>query len=159
MDGYLKIKTKLDNKDIDKGIAELENKIKRLQEENSKSSTEETSLQKEIDNYEQLKQKADMYKNKIQELKNEKDKMFKANPELAVSVDTPEFANIKAQIVEMQNKYSEATKEIDKQAPKIDKIYTKLNKVKSKQTENNTKIEQYKQKIEQIKKPKNQVLD
>ena len=43
MDGYLKIKTKIDNKDVDKGITELENKIKKLQEDNSKSSTEQNS--------------------------------------------------------------------------------------------------------------------
>ncbi len=149
-DGYLKIKTKLDNKDIDKGVAELENKIKKLQEDNKKSSTEQSSLQKEIDNYEKLKQEADAYKNKIKELKTEKEAMFKANSNLAVTTDTPEYAGIKAQIIDMQQKYAQATAEIDKQAPKIEKVYTKLNKVKAKQTENNTKIGQFKQKIEQI---------
>ena len=46
MDGYLKNKTKIDNKDVDKGIVELENKIKKLQEDNSKASTEQSSLQR-----------------------------------------------------------------------------------------------------------------
>lgn len=149
-DGYLKIKTKLDNKDIDKGISELENKIKKLQEDNEKSSTEQSSLQKEIDNYEQLQRKADEYKNKIKELKAEKEAMFKANTNLAVTADTPEYARIKAQIIDMQQKYAQSTAEIDKQAPKIEKIYSKLNKVKSKQNENNAKINIFKQKIEQI---------
>lgn len=150
MDGYLKIKTKIDNKDVDKGITELENKIKKLQEDNSRSSQEQTSLQKEIDKYEQMCQEADKYKQKIKELELEKERIFKQNPNLAVSVDTPEYANIKAQIAEIQTKYAQATNEIDKQAPKIDKVYSKLSQVKAKQEENNQKISEYKQKIEQI---------
>lgn len=149
-DGYLKIKTKLDNSGVDKDINELENKIKKLQEDNQKSSTEQSSLQKEIDHFEELQKKADAYKNKIKELKAEKEAMFKENPNLAVTADTPEYAGIKAQITDMQQKYAQATAEIDKQAPKIEKVYAKLNKVKAKQTENNTKIGQFKQKIEQI---------
>lgn len=151
LDGYLKIKTKIDNKDVDKGITELENKIKKLQEDNSKSSTEQNSLQKELDNYQELQASADRYKQKIKELNKEKDIMFKNNPALAVSVDTPEYANIKSQILDMQQKYSQATAEIDKQAPKIEKVCAKLDKVKSKQTENNVKIQQFKDKIESIK--------
>ena len=150
MDGYLKIKTKLDNKDVDKGITELENKIKKLQEDNSKSSLEQSSLQREIDSYEQLQQEADKYKNKIKELKVEKDTIFKANPALAFQGNMPEYESIKIQIDQMKQKYSQATAEIDKQSPKIEKVRAKLDKVKSKQTENNLKIEQFKQKIEQI---------
>lgn len=150
MDGYLKIKTKLDNKDIDKDITELENKIKKIQTDNSNLSTEERELQKEINNYEQLQQEADKYRNRIKELKAEKEAMFRANPSLAVTVDTPEYANVKAQITDMQQRYSKLTNEIDKQAPKIEKVYTKLDKVKAKQTENNVKMEQFKQKIDKI---------
>ncbi|MCI9247498.1 MAG: hypothetical protein HFJ30_10485 [Clostridia bacterium] len=150
VNGYLKIKTKLDNSGIDKDKAELENKIKKLQTDNSNASQEQRNLQKEISNYEQLQQKADEYKNKIKELKAEKEAMFRANPSLAVTVDTPEYANVKAQIADMQQKYSQATNEIDKQAPKIEKIYAKLDKVKARQAENNTKISEFKQKIEQI---------
>lgn len=150
MDGYLKIKTKIDNKDVDKGITELENKIKKLQEDNSRSSQEQTSLQKEIDKYEQMCQEADKYKQKIKELELEKEKILKQNPTLAVSVDTPQYANIKTQIAEIQTKYAQATNEIDKQAPKIDRVYSKLSQVKAKQEENNQKISEYKQKIEQI---------
>ncbi len=150
MDGYLKIKTRLDNKDVDKGITELENKIKKLQEDNSKSSVEQSSLQREINSYEQLQQEADKYRNKIKELKAEKDTIFKSNPALAFQGNMPEYENIKIQIDQMKQKYVQATAEIDKQAPKIEKIRTKLDKVKSKQIENNLKIEQFKQKIEQI---------
>lgn len=150
MDGYLKIKTKIDNKDVDKGIVELEEKIKKLQDDNSKSSKEQTSLEKEINQYEELHQKAEQYKNKIKELKNEKEAMLKSNPALAVQMDTPELALLNSQIEETKQKYSQATKEIDKQASKIEKVYFKLEKVKSKQTENNAKISQFKQKIESI---------
>lgn len=150
VDGYLKIKTKLDNKGIDKDVVELENKIKKLETDNSKTSTEQRGLQEEINQYEQLHQKAEQYKNKIKELKSEKEAVFKANPQIAVAGDTAEYANIKTQIEEMKQKYAETTKEIDKQAPKMEKVYTKLDKVKAKQTENNAKITQYKQKIDQI---------
>lgn len=151
IDGYLKIKTKLDNKDIDKDIAELENKIKKLQEDNSKSSTEQNLLQKELDNYQELQANADKYRQKIKELNEEKNLMFKNNPALAVSVDTPEYANINSQISDMKLKYSQTAIEIDKQAPKIEKVYAKLDKVKAKQTENNAKIQQFKDKINAIK--------
>ena len=150
MDGYLKIKTKLDNKDVDKGIVELENKIKKLQEDNSKASTEQSSLQREIDSYEQLQQKADAYKSKLRQLQTEKDTIFKSNPTLAFQGNMPEYESIKTKICEIQQKYVQATNEIDKQYPKIEKVRAKLDKVKSKQTENNLKIEQFKQKIDQI---------
>lgn len=151
MNGYLKIKTKIDNKEIDKGITEIENKIKKLQIDNENSRNEENLLQKEIDNYKKLQSNADNYKQKIKELNTQKELIFKNNPDLAVSVDTTEYAKINSQISEMQNKYARATSEIDKQSPKIDKITIKLNKIKAKQTENNMKISEFKQKIEQIK--------
>lgn len=150
MDGYLKIKTKLDNSDVDKGITELEDKIKKLETDNSNLSTEQKGLEEEINKYEKLQQKTDSYKQKIKELNMEKENMYKSNPTLSVAVDTPEYTNIKEQIIQMQQKYAQATKEIDKQSPKIEKVYTKLDKITTKQTENNNKIEQFKQKIQQI---------
>lgn len=150
LDGYLKIKTKLDNSDVDKGITELENKIKKLETDNSDLSTEQKGLQEELNEYEKLQQEADSYKQKIKELNTQKEDMFKSNPSLAVSKDTSEYANIKEQITQMQQKYMQANNEIDKQAPKIEIVRSKLDKVKTKQTENNIKIQQFKQKIEQI---------
>lgn len=150
LDGYLKIKTKLDNSGIDKDVQTLENKIKKMQTDNEKASTEQSSLQREIDNYEELHQKAEQYRHKIKELKAEKEAMQANNPGLSVSVDTPEFASLKAQITSLEQQYAKATAEIDKQAPKIEKVYSKLDKVKSKQTENNAKISEFKQKIDQI---------
>lgn len=46
MDGYLKIKTKIDNNEVDKGISELENKIKKLQTDNSNKSQETDIIKK-----------------------------------------------------------------------------------------------------------------
>lgn len=149
-DGYLKIKTKLDNNGIDKDVAELENKINKLETKNAEYSQEQSSLENEINNYEKLKQKAKEYKQKLTELKVEKEAMRKANPTLAVS-DTPEYANIKQQIAEIKQQYVQVNAEIDKQSPKIDKVADKLEKVKAKQAENNTKITQFKDKIEAIK--------
>ena len=149
MDGYLKIKTKIDNKDIDKDITALENKIKKLQINNAQSSQEQDTLTKEIQQYEELTQKADAYRNQIKLLEKEKESMIKSNPNLVVS-STPELNNINIELETIKQKYSSTTEEIDKQASKVEKLHTKLEKIKSKQTENNAKISDYKQTIEQI---------
>lgn len=150
-DGYLKIKTKLDNSGIDKDVSELENKINKLETKNAEYSQEQSSLEKEIDDYDKLKQKANEYKQKLTNLKEEKKAMFKANPSLAVTADTTEYANIKAQIGDTQVQYNKALIELEKQAPAVDKVATKLEKVKAKQADNNTKITQFKNKIDAIK--------
>lgn len=151
MDGYLKIKTKIDNKYVDKGITELENKIKKLQTDNSNKSQEQSNLQKEIDNYTILQQKADEYKQKIESLNREKQNMFSGNLSGKLSSEQlPEYQKISSELSNIRAKYAQATSEIDKQAPKIDKVYTKLSQLKAKQEENNVKISEYKQKIEQI---------
>lgn len=148
-DGYLKIKTKLDNSDVDKDIKTLEDKIKKLEIDNMNKSNEQRELQEEIDSYNKLTQKADEYNQKIKELNQEKKNMVAENPNLSVST-SPELERLNSQIELMKQKYTEATNEIDKQAPKIDKIYSKLAKVKSKQEENNLKIAEFKAKIDQI---------
>ena len=151
MDGYLKIKTKLDNSGIDKDISELENKINKLETKNAEYSQEQSVLEKELNDYDNLKQKASEYKQKLTELKTEKEAMRKANPALAVTADTPEYANINTQIGDMQMQYNKALIELEKQAPAVDKIATKLEKVKAKQADNNSKITQFKNKIDAIK--------
>lgn len=150
-DGYLKIKTKLDNSGIDKDITELENKINKLETKNAEYSQEQSVLEKELNDYDNLKQKAGEYKQKLTELKTEKEAMRKANPALAVTADTPEYANINTQIGDLQTHYNKALIELEKQAPAVDKIATKLEKVKAKQADNNSKITQFKNKIDAIK--------
>ena len=150
-EGYLKIKTKLDNSGIDKDISELENKINKLETKNAEYSQQQSALEKELNDYDNLKQKANEYKQKLTELKTEKEAMRKANPALAVTADTPEYANIKTQIGDMQMQYNKALIELEKQAPAVDKVATKLEKVKAKQADNNTKITQFKNKIDAIK--------
>lgn len=151
-DGSLRISTKIDNSKIDRDIMELENKIKKLQRNNAKNSLEQESIQDEINKYDELCLKADEYHHKIKQLNIEKEAIFKANPELAVSVDNPQYANIKNQIAEIKQKYEETTQEIDKQAPKIEKIRLKLQDVKAKQTENNTKIAEYNRQLQESQK-------
>lgn len=150
-DGSLRIKTRLDNSGLDKDTQVLENKIKKLQTEISQNTMEQKGLEEEIQKFERLTQEAEEYKNKIKELKAEKQAIFKANPSLAVTPDTPEYVSVKTQIAEMQQKYSQTTKEIDKQASKIDSVHIKLSKVKAKQEENNNKMREYKQKIEEAR--------
>lgn len=150
-DGYLKIKTKLDNSGIDKDISELENKINKLETKNAEYSQQQSALEKELNDYDNLKQKANEYKQKLTELKTEKEAMRKANPALAVTADTPEYANVKTQIGDMQMQYNKALIELEKQAPAVDKVATKLERVKAKQADNNTKITQFKNKIDAIK--------
>lgn len=151
VNGYLKIKTKIDNKEIDKGIVELENKIKKLQEENATKSKKESSLQEEVNEYERLCNEADKYRNKIKELEQYKNN-FKSQfngyiPDSQMGI----YSEINARLSVTKQKYAEITTEIDKQAPKIEKVYENLNKIKLKQDENNEKISQFKSKIESIK--------
>ena len=153
-DGYLKIRTKLDNKGIDKDVAELENKIKKIQEDNLSSEIEKNSLQQEIDNYEKLCYEADEYKQKIKEISQEQKKL---KGQLTGQIQGYEagttevnYSNVQTNLAQLRQKYKELSTEIDKQAPKIDKVYTKLDKINTKQTENNVKMTEFKQKIEQI---------
>lgn len=151
-DGSLRISTKIDNSKIDKDIVELENKIKKLQRNNSKKSLEQNNLENEINKYNELCVKAEEYSQKIKELNLQKKAIFKSNPELAVSVDTPEYASVKNQIAEMKRRYEETTQEIDKQAPKIEKVRLKLQDVKEQQVENNNKISEYNRRLQESQK-------
>lgn len=151
-DGSLRISTKIDNSKIDKQILELQNKIKKLQINNEKNDLEKSGLQEEINKYNDLLLKADEYKNIVKELKNEKSNMLKENPSLAVAVDTPEYANIKRQITEIQEKYRQATEEIDKQSPKIEKTKIKLQEVEQQQIENNSKLAEYNKQLQDSQK-------
>lgn len=148
MDGYLKIKTKIDNKDVDKGITELENKIKKAQTDNLGLDKEATGLQEEINQYEKLCNEADKYKEKIKQLEGERKNLTVGGLK---STNVPKYNSITTEIDLMKQKYEQSTSEIDKQASKVDKVYAKLNKIKAKQTENNIKIQEFKDKIESIK--------
>lgn len=149
MDGYLKIKTKIDNKEVDKQIKELEDKIKKLQESSTQNAKQQESLETELRQYEELTQQAKEYRQMLKKLERDRENMVKTNPQLAVST-SPEYSNLEGQIEAMRQKYTSATKELEKQSPKIDKIYTKLDRVKAKQSENNAKITQFKQKIDSV---------
>ncbi len=148
VNGYLKIKTKLDNSGIDKDITELENKIKKAQTDNLGLDKEATGLQEEINQYEKLCNEADKYKEKIKQLEAERKTLTLGG---LSSTNVPQYNSLTTNIDLMKQKYSQATIEIDKQASKIDKVYAKLNKIKAKQTENNAKVQEFKDKIESIK--------
>ena len=116
MDGYLKIKTKIDNTGLDKGISELENKIKKLQTDNSNKKQETNIMQKEIDNYEKLQQKADEYREKINTLAREKQNMFSGNISGKLSNEQlPQYGKIVSELESVRNKYAQTTSELDKQ--------------------------------------------
>lgn len=148
LDGYLKIKTKLDNSGIDKDITELENKIKKTQTDNLGLDKEATGLQEEISQYEKLCNEADEYKEKIKQLESERKTLTLGG---LSSINVPQYNSLTTNIDLMKQKYSQATLEIDKQASKIDKVYSKLDRIKAKQTENNAKVQEFKDKIESIK--------
>jgi len=148
LDGYLKIKTKIDNKDVDKDIAELENKIKKLQTDSASASEEQRGLEQEIENYEQLTYKADEYRHKLKQLEQQRKGLFIDGGLPSSQVGS--YNTITAEIDRIKNEQIKLNTEIDKQAPKIDKVYAKLNKVKAKQTENNAKMSEFKNKIDQI---------
>ena len=135
-DGYLKIKTKLDNSGIDKDIIALEDKIKVLENKNMSNRKEEKVLQDQVNKYEELLAKADEYKTKISELQTMNGgKLTVSNP---------------AEMAQLQMALAEANQEIDRQSNGIGRVYSKLDRVKQKQQENNLKIQEYKAKIDQI---------
>lgn len=152
VDGSLRIKTKIDNSAIDKDIIKLEEKIKKIQLNSKKNSLEQRELENEINAYDQLCSKADEYRYKIKDLEEAKERMFKENPQFAVSVGTDEYENTRRQIEEYKQKYVQITGEIDRQFPKMDKIRLKLEELKGKQTENNNAIQIYNQKLEESRK-------
>lgn len=137
MDGYLKIKTKIDNSGVDKDISQLEEKINVLENRNVSNRKEEQILQKQINKYEELISKADEYKNEISQLQT-----FKNGTVVASN---------QSEMAKLQMDLMNANQEISKQATGINKVYIKLSKVKQKQLENNQKIAEYKEKIESIK--------
>ena len=94
MDGYLKIKTKIDNSGIDKDVSELENKIKKLQKENTNKSNERSSLQNEINEYEKLQQQADKYRQEIKELTKEKQNLSTGQVGGLSNTKVPEYSKI-----------------------------------------------------------------
>lgn len=135
-DGYLKIKTKLDNSGIDKDIIALEDKIKVLENKNMSNRKEEKVLQDQVNKYEELLAKANEYKTKISELQTMNGgKLTVSNP---------------AEMAQLQMALAEANQEIDRQSNGIGRVYSKLDRVKQKQQENNLKIQEYKAKIDQI---------
>lgn len=135
-DGYLKIKTKIDNSGVDKEIQNLENKIKRLQESNLDNFNQEKELQSKVDKYEELIRKVEDYKNKISELQTIKDGNL--------------VITNQSELAELQISLNEANTEIAKQESGMNKVYTKLKQIKQKQVENNQKISEYQEKIDQI---------
>lgn len=163
-DGYLRIKTKIDNSEVNKDILVLENKIKKLQLNNANVSTEQSSLQREIKNYEQLIQKADEYKNKRKQLYTEKQNIFLDTASNGLEIfgknytkklpaeRVTKYNEIISELDNIEAKYLQISQEIDKQAPKIEKIHIKLDKLKAKQTENNDKISEYNMQLQESQK-------
>ncbi len=143
-DGSIRISTRLDNKHIDKDVQTLENKIKKLQLDNSNLSKQQNNLQAIIDKYKELTQKTEEYKKQMQSLQY---------------IDSKGQIQVKDknQMLNLQAMYSTANNELQKQIPKIDNIYIKLDKVRNKQEENNAKMKEYKQKIEEAKNKQNEL--
>lgn len=136
-DGYLKIKTKIDNSDVDKDIANLENKINKMQNENSSLSKEQRGLQEKVNKYEQLK-------SKVEECNKELQTLYSIENGNVININPSRAAQLKIEIME-------AKQEMEKQSTQLEKVYSKLDKVKAKQSENNEKISEFKRKIESIK--------
>lgn len=149
MNGYLKIKTKIDNSDIDKEIQQLEDKIKKLQTDNADLSQKQDSLQSEIDQYDELCKQADKYNEKLKDLEAQKDSLS-VNGSIKNS-QLPQYNLITSQIEQSRAEQIKLNNEIGRQSSKVKNVYGELEKIKNKQTENNAKITEFKSKIDQIK--------
>ena len=148
MDGFITIGTKLDTDKFDRQISALEKKIKQEEENKIKIDAEITNLEAEIQKYDEARAKVMEYKNELKRLKQEKADMLKADPSLAVGVDTPEYARVKQDIIDINNLINEEQAKIDKQGPAIDKVAMKLEEAKEKQQQVNEKVDEFKQKID-----------
>ena len=148
-DGSLRIKTKIDNSGIDKDIINLENKIKKLQTDNSIYDKQKDVLQGQINSYEELCQKADKYRNKIKQMKSEI-RYYESNPIPAEKYF--KYQDLGKKLASTEIEYNKIAKQVDKQASKLENVYIKLEKIKNKQVENNGKIKEYNQKLQQAQK-------
>ena len=156
MDGFITIGTKLETDKFDKQVAALEKKIKEEEEKKIKIDAEVTNLEEEIRNYDEARTKVMEYKQELKRLNEEKAQMLKADPSMAVAVDTPEYARVKQDIMDINNLITEEQAKIDKQGPAIDKVAMKLEEAKNKQSKINEKVDEFKQKIENVNLQKQQ---
>ena len=156
MDGFITIGTKLETDKFDKQVAALEKKIKEEEEKKIKIDAEVTNLEEEIRKYDEARAKVIEYKQELKRLNEEKAQMLKADPSMAVAVDTPEYARVKQDIIDINNLIAEEQAKIDKQGPAIDKVAMKLEEAKNKQSQVNEKVDEFKQKIENVNLQKQQ---
>lgn len=148
-DGSLRISTKIDNSKIDRDIIQLENKIKKMQQNINKNNTQQKGLEQEINEYERLIQKADSYRNELKQLEIQRKSIL--NGGLRES-ERQNYDSIVNKISKAKEEQLKLNIEIDKQAPKINKSITKLEELKGKQEENNNKIAEYNRQLQESQK-------
>lgn len=134
MDGYLKIKTKLDNSQIDSDVKKLQEKIEKLENQNNDYGKQISGLENQKQKYDELINKAKEYENEIQKL--------------VVPTNQP---NINAdKIREYQTALTETNAEIEKQSSKYNSIESKISRLKIKQNENIEKIKEASAELDKI---------
>ena len=148
-DGFLKIKTKIDNSEIDTDIKVLENKIKILEAKNKGINSKKESYRPDLDLADELTSSAEKAKQKYLDIQKEMRKIEqnnKFNPTASSA-----WIKLNDQLPSVKAQYQLATQEAEKQANKVGKIVAQVDLLTAKQEENNIKIQQYKDKIESIK--------
>lgn len=148
-DGFLKIKTKIDNSEIDTDIKVLENKIKILEAKNKGLNAKKESYRPDMDLADELTSSAEKAKQKYLDIQKEMQKIEqnnKFNPTASSA-----WIKLNNQLPNVKAQYQLATQEAEKQANKVGKIAAQVDLLAAKQEENNIKIQHYKDKIESIK--------
>ena len=155
-DGSITIDILAKTDKFDKQIKDFEKKISKEEDKKIEIEAKIEIAEEQLKAYDEAKQKVKEYKQKLVELRQERNRLFKENPNLAVQMDTPQYAKIKQDIQEVSALLQQENKEILSQESSIDKTANSLEKLKSSHEEINGKITEYKSKIESIKLTKQQ---
>lgn len=147
MDGYVILGTKLDNNDLKKGIKDAENMLKqydrnaeKLTKQKTSLEEKQTGLQEQINQYEQLTQKADEYHQQIRNLKASMNEMTSSAGGGIAPIFSEEYTAMADKLDVISLKEQEVVSQIDKLAPSVDKAYTAYDKNELKLQEINKEL-------------------
>lgn len=144
MDGEITIGTTLSTDKFDRQIAQLEKKMKKEESKDITIQANISSLQQEINRYEDLRKEVESYRNEISKLEAIKAGAKERGMQLRPSEFLPAYQDAK-------DNYVKANSILQEQEAKINSIKNRVVELNAKHEEINSNISEYKQKIESIK--------
>lgn len=163
--GWITIKTDLETDKFDKKYKRLEEDKAKLENKKIKIEADIETNEKELKNYDELKNKANEYKLKLQEIAEAKKQETLANPEQVITYGgtdkykqlVQEEAEIRAELSNVNSELNTAEKTVDSTANKNEILKEKLAEINSQLQKNNeemnkVKLEQHRAEVEKVKK-------